>query len=68
MFIDECLRERKTKMVSFTSSIQRIMQRAQDDERILLKYLQSSQCKIPWTIQEINETWEYAQRDLYDYL
>jgi hypothetical protein len=30
----------------------------------LVKYLQSSQCKIPWTYSDIKETWELAQRDL----
>ncbi len=29
-----------------------------------MKYLQSSQCKIPWTYSDIKETWELAQRDL----
>lgn len=29
------------------------MERAKEDSRVLVQYLQSSQCKIPWTYSEI---------------
>lgn len=60
------MRERQRKINSFTNSLQRIMERAEEDTRVIVKHLQSSQCKIPWTDGEIKETWEFAQRDLME--
>ena len=34
------------------------------EKQKLLRYLQSSQCKIPWTSREIREAWDMAQREL----
>lgn len=64
LFYDDCIKERARKIFSFTSSIRRKMEKTGEDPRELMKYLQSSQCKIPWTYNQIKETQELAQRDL----
>lgn len=39
LFLQDCTKERQKKLNSFSNSIQRIMKRAEDDPRILMKYL-----------------------------
>lgn len=51
-------------MASFSSSLKQIKNKIGKDPGLLIKYVQGSQCKIPWTDEEIQQTWELAQHDL----
>jgi len=44
-----------------------MVDRNNEDRTKLIRFLQSSKCKIPWTDREIDEAYNRAAEDLDDY-
>ena len=66
-FKEDCKKERNKKISTFTRSLFAIVDQDKQDKTKLIKFLQSSKCKIPWTDKEIEETYNRASEDLDDY-
>ncbi len=48
-FKEDCKKERNKKISTFTRSLFAIMDQDKQEKTKLIKFLQSSKCKIPWT-------------------
>lgn len=64
IFLQECMKERLKKIESFKATLLKCVRNDQPNHQELVRYLQGSQCKIPWTSREIYEAWDMAQREL----
>jgi hypothetical protein len=58
------MKERLKKIESFKATLLKCVSNDQPNHQELVRYLQGSQCKIPWTSREIYEAWDMAQREL----
>ena len=56
----ECIKERNKKIGEFSRSLQRVVDKAKADRAEITRYMQSSQCKIPWSNKDIHEAWRRA--------
>lgn len=48
-FVNECLKEREKKIGAFNRSLLKVIEKNKNDRSAIIRYMQSSQCKIPWT-------------------
>ena len=64
IFVQDCMKDRDKKVGSFKAALLKCMNNNYGNQEQLIRYLQSSQCKIPWTSREIQEAWFLAQREL----
>jgi hypothetical protein len=54
-FRAECLAERCTKIPKFVSYLRTVIMKHGHDPQQMIRMIQSSKCKIPWTSREIEE-------------
>ena len=53
-------------MSKFTSSVNKMLRRTDHDPQKIIKYMNSSECKIPWPNHHIIEAWKKARIDIDD--
>ena len=53
IFVQDCMKDRDKKVGSFKAALLKCMNNNYGNQEQLIRYLQSSQCKIPWTSREI---------------
>lgn len=66
-FREECKLERNKKISTFTGRLFAIVEKSKQDRTKLIRFLQSSKCKIPWNDKDIKEAYQRAGEDLDDY-
>ena len=66
-FKQDCRQERNKKISTFTNSLFSVMQKSKQDRTKLIRFLQSSKCKIPWCDRDVEEAYKRAGEELDDY-
>lgn len=59
-FKQDCKAERNKKISTFVSSLFSMIDKSKDDIKKLIRFLQSSKCKIPWSDRDIDEAYKRA--------